>query len=294
MQAPHPEMPAWLPPAFTAPCRKPQTDALFNRQPACRPETRQNQPKSTVSGPTAMREELQGCPPPDRDCESALRRSASWGAVQIDLNADVGESFGAYRYGDDEGVLPCRLVRQHCLRFSRGRSGRHAPHGPACGSPRHRPCGCPSRLSRSAGLRPPRDMHISTAELESLVAYQIGALAAVAATEGARLSHVKPHGALYNMAARDAAMADAIARAVRAVDAIARALWPVGLTADRRRRTRRTARGVRGVCRPRLLAGRQPGPARHARRNHHGSGRGGAPRRRDGHGAGSRPASTAP
>jgi len=64
-----------------------------------------------------------------------------------------------------------------------------------------------------------RDMHISTAELESIVAYQIGALAAVAATEGARLSHVKPFGALYNMSARDAAMADAIARAVSAVDA---------------------------------------------------------------------------
>jgi UPF0271 protein len=62
-------------------------------------------------------------------------------------------------------------------------------------------------------------MKLSTAELENIVAYQIGALAAVAATEGDRLSHVKPHGALYNMAARDAGMADAIARAVRAVDA---------------------------------------------------------------------------
>jgi UPF0271 protein len=64
-----------------------------------------------------------------------------------------------------------------------------------------------------------REMHLGTAELESLVAYQIGALAAIAAAEGTRLNHVKPHGALYNMAARDAALADAIARAVRAVDA---------------------------------------------------------------------------
>jgi len=64
-----------------------------------------------------------------------------------------------------------------------------------------------------------REMRVSTAELENLIAYQIGALAGVAAVEGVRLSHVKPHGALYNMAARDAGLADAIARAVRAVDA---------------------------------------------------------------------------
>jgi UPF0271 protein len=51
-----------------------------------------------------------------------------------------------------------------------------------------------------------------------MVVYQIGALAAVAAAEGVRLAHVKAHGALYNMAVREAALADAIARAVRAVD----------------------------------------------------------------------------
>src|SRR5204863_7754452 len=64
-----------------------------------------------------------------------------------------------------------------------------------------------------------REMRLTAAELETLVAYQIGALAGVAAAEGVRLTHVKPHGALYNLAARDAGMADAIARAVRAVDA---------------------------------------------------------------------------
>ena len=56
-------------------------------------------------------------------------------------------------------------------------------------------------------------MHLTPAEVENLVAYQVGALAGIAAAEGVRLSHVKPHGALYNMAARDAAMAGAIARA---------------------------------------------------------------------------------
>src|SRR5262245_35053694 len=63
-----------------------------------------------------------------------------------------------------------------------------------------------------------REMQVGTPELENLVAYQIGALAEVASAVGARLNHVKPHGALYNMAARDASMADAIARAVQTVD----------------------------------------------------------------------------
>jgi UPF0271 protein len=64
-----------------------------------------------------------------------------------------------------------------------------------------------------------RDVHATPREVEDLVVYQVGALAAVAAAQGIRLQHVKPHGALYNMAARDAALADAIARAAVSVDA---------------------------------------------------------------------------
>jgi UPF0271 protein len=61
-------------------------------------------------------------------------------------------------------------------------------------------------------------MKATPREVEDLVAYQIGALAAIAAAQGVRLAHVKPHGALYNMAARDLDLADAIARAIAAVD----------------------------------------------------------------------------
>lgn len=132
--------------------------------------------------------------------------------MQIDLNADVGEGIG-----DDEGVLPLvssaniacgfhagnPLQMRTTVQFSR-------KHGVAVGA--H-----PGFQDLEGFGR--RDMRVSTAELENLVAYQIGALAGVAAVEGVRLSHVKPHGALYNMAARDAAMADAVARAIRAVDA---------------------------------------------------------------------------
>jgi UPF0271 protein len=136
--------------------------------------------------------------------------------MQIDLNADVGESFGAYRYGDDEGVLPCVSSANIACGF-------HAGDPTVMRSTVQ----LGRRLGVAVGAHPGfpdlpgfgrREMRLSTAELENLVAYQVGALAAVAATEGVRLAHVKPHGALYNMAARDTAMADAIARAVRAVD----------------------------------------------------------------------------
>jgi UPF0271 protein len=71
-----------------------------------------------------------------------------------------------------------------------------------------------------------RELQVSPREVEALTLYQIGALAAIAAAQGVRLSHVKAHGALYNMAARDASLADALARATAAFD---RSLVFVGL-----------------------------------------------------------------
>jgi UPF0271 protein len=131
--------------------------------------------------------------------------------MPIDLNADVGEGVG-----DDEGVLPLVSSANIACGFHAGNPGLMRStvqlarrHGVAIGA--H-----PGFQDLEGFGR--REMQISTAELENLVAYQIGALAGVAAADGVRLSHVKPHGALYNMAARDAAMAQAIARAVRAVD----------------------------------------------------------------------------
>jgi len=71
-----------------------------------------------------------------------------------------------------------------------------------------------------------REMKVSAEEAYSLTLYQIGALAAFTRVQDARVAHVKPHGALYNMAARDSALADAIARAVHDFD---RELILVGL-----------------------------------------------------------------
>jgi UPF0271 protein len=63
-----------------------------------------------------------------------------------------------------------------------------------------------------------RELQFSPADVEDFVTFQVGALAAIAAALGVRLQHVKPHGALFNMAVRDAALADAIARAAAVID----------------------------------------------------------------------------
>jgi UPF0271 protein len=63
-----------------------------------------------------------------------------------------------------------------------------------------------------------RELHVTPKEAEDLVLYQVAAVAGVAAAEGVKLQHVKPHGALFNMAVRDRELSDAIARAVAAFD----------------------------------------------------------------------------
>jgi UPF0271 protein len=136
--------------------------------------------------------------------------------MRIDLNADVGESFGAYTIGADAELIPSITSANVACGF----------HG-----------GDPAvmrrtvRLARDAGVSVGahpgfqdlagfgrREMRVTPQEAEDIVLYQIGALAGIARGEGVSLRHVKPHGALYNMAVRDAALAEAIARAVRAFD----------------------------------------------------------------------------
>jgi UPF0271 protein len=134
----------------------------------------------------------------------------------IDLNCDMGESFGAYTIGADVEVM-------RSITSANVACGYHA--------------GDPAvmrrtvRLARDAGVSVGahpgfpdlvgfgrREMRVTPQEVEDMILYQVGALAAIAAAEGVRLRHVKAHGALYNMAVRDRALADAIARAVHAFD----------------------------------------------------------------------------
>jgi len=134
----------------------------------------------------------------------------------VDLNCDLGESFGAYTLGADEEVL--KLVSSANI---------------ACGY--H--AGDPTVMRRTVrlclehgvklGAHPGlpdlqgfgrREMRISPSEAYELTLYQLGALEGFARAEGVRLHHVKPHGALYNMGARDEQLAEAIAEAVYRFD----------------------------------------------------------------------------
>ncbi|HEY6894282.1 MAG TPA: 5-oxoprolinase subunit PxpA, partial [Rhodanobacteraceae bacterium] len=131
----------------------------------------------------------------------------------IDLNCDMGESFGAWTMGQDDAVLAhvtsaniaCGFHAGDPLTMRRTVAAAVA-HGVAIGA--H-----PS-LPDLVGFGR-REMRVSADETHAMTLYQIGALAAVARAAGAALHHVKPHGALYNMAARDRVLADAIAAAVR-------------------------------------------------------------------------------
>ena len=134
----------------------------------------------------------------------------------INLNADLGESFGAWTMGADEALLG--IVNSANIAC-----GFHA------GDPLVMRKTVRSALASGVGLgaHPAypdlqgfgrRPLQMAPADLEAVVIYQVGALAGMAAAEGGRLSHVKPHGALNNQACEDAALADTVARAVRAVD----------------------------------------------------------------------------
>jgi len=134
----------------------------------------------------------------------------------IDLNCDMGESFGAWTMGQDDAVLAHVTSANIACGFHAGDPATMrrtvaaaVAHGVAIGA--H-----PS-LPDLAGFGR-REMRVTPAETYAMTLYQIGALAAIARAAGTKLLHVKPHGALYNMAATDRALADAIAGAVRDFD----------------------------------------------------------------------------
>ncbi len=134
----------------------------------------------------------------------------------VDLNADAGESFGAYAIGQDEELFP--LVSSASIAC-----GFHA------GDPAvmHRTVRLALRFGVSVGAHPGlpdlqgfgrREISLTPAEVRDLVLYQVSALHGFLQAEGGHLVHLKPHGALYNMAARDPALAEAIVQAVECLD----------------------------------------------------------------------------
>ena len=137
--------------------------------------------------------------------------------TRLDLNSDMGESFGAWRMGDDEAVLAHVSSANIACGFHAG-DARTMQHTVRLAHARRVAIGAHPSLPDLQGFGR-REMKVAAQEVYDDVLYQIGALAGICRASGARLHHVKPHGALYNMAARDPALADAIARAVRDFDA---------------------------------------------------------------------------
>jgi len=136
----------------------------------------------------------------------------------IDLNCDMGESYGAWRMGDDRGIMPLISSANIACGFHAGDPATiresvslAVQNGVAIGA--H-----PSLPDLQGFGR--RAMQVSPQEVYDLVLYQAGAIAAFARAAGSRLHHLKIHGALYNMAARDPALAEAIARATRDLDGV--------------------------------------------------------------------------
>jgi UPF0271 protein len=132
---------------------------------------------------------------------------------QIDLNCDMGESYGAWKMGADAEVMPFVSSANIACGFHGGdpatirKTVRLAvDYGVAIGA--H-----PSLPDLQGFGR--RVMRISPQDMYDLVLYQAGALEAFARAAGSKLHHVKCHGALYNMAAVDEALSDAMARAVK-------------------------------------------------------------------------------
>jgi UPF0271 protein len=136
--------------------------------------------------------------------------------MRIDINSDMGESFGAYTIGHDAGLMKS-------ITSANVAAGFHA--------------GDPSvlretiRMAKASGVAVGahpgfpdlvgfgrRELNVTPREAEDMILYQIAAVTGVAAAEGMKVQHVKPHGALFNMAVRNKELSAAIARAVAAFD----------------------------------------------------------------------------
>ncbi len=154
--------------------------------------------------------------------------------MKVNLNADLGESFGAWNMGADAEILPLigsanlacgfhagdPLVMRKTLRLAKKNGvsvGAHPAFPDLQGFGRRR-------------------MTIPAEELEAIILYQIGALAGLARSEGMSVTHVKPHGALSNMACEKAEIAETVVRAIKAHDSglilLAPALSPLSDAAD--------------------------------------------------------------
>jgi 5-oxoprolinase (ATP-hydrolysing) subunit A len=135
---------------------------------------------------------------------------------KVDLNSDIGESMGIFKLGSDEEIvkfitsanIACGwhagdpLVMENTIEISKKQSVSIGAH--------------PGFMDIMGFGR--RNISVSAEELESYVKYQLGAIIGIAKSKGEKIKHLKPHGSMYNLAAKDASLAKAIARAVYDID----------------------------------------------------------------------------
>ena len=145
--------------------------------------------------------------------------------TNFNLNADMAESYGPWTMGNDDALLPVINSANIACGFHGGdyhimakTMKKAVSHDVSIGA--H-----PGFYDLHGFGR--RQLNLSLSEIEHLIAYQLGAAIGAASLIGAKVTHVKPHGALNNMAANNADMAMAIARAIKAVDASQIFLAPV-------------------------------------------------------------------
>ena len=136
--------------------------------------------------------------------------------MRIDLNSDLGESFGPWPMGQDAALMDSISSANVACGFHAGDPGAMRATI-ALAREKGVAIGAHPGFQDLVGFGR-REMKATPAEVEDLVLYQVSALAGMASAQGVRLQHVKAHGALYNMACRDRALADAIAKAVAAFD----------------------------------------------------------------------------
>ncbi|HEX8367534.1 MAG TPA: 5-oxoprolinase subunit PxpA [Pyrinomonadaceae bacterium] len=136
--------------------------------------------------------------------------------MKIDLNCDMGESFGAWRMGNDVELMNYVSSVNIACGFHAGDAGVIRKTVEAA-----------SGKNISIGAHPSfpdlqgfgrREMKMTAQEIYDVVLYQVAAVKGICAARGSRLHHVKPHGALYNQAAKDISAARAVAEAVKAID----------------------------------------------------------------------------
>ena len=136
--------------------------------------------------------------------------------MRVDINCDMGESFGLYRIGDDAAIMPYITQANVACGFH-GSDPNHMRRTVALANKHGVKVGAHVSLPDLPGFGR-REMKIDREEMTNIILYQIGALIAFLKLEGMELSHLKPHGALYGMAARQEHIAEAVADAATLYD----------------------------------------------------------------------------